>query len=930
MISRLFEPQVVSLVLQELLWYRCDLCDFDLCHHCLEWRAKPDAEKISKPVGLVGPVDTTGCGSDPTRHTVHASTETRLGNEKNQRTWFNDRAAKSRATNCQWELFRGGSWVVCGRGLSNWLTEAWQSGVEQAEYTATNEQKHLFDFTLMEQVILSSGKKRPLRNVLWEVELDMGWFLVEEDLAQRLRINETCGVSSFQYSARNMQYRIDIVNMEQAEQVNENLGTRRKLRKIPVNDTAPKMSRQQLRMALEDDFPRFAYATRQWLALRWPWQVLGDCSMDAEGFIQTGLADEIASGLEALQHEIPPLGNILQNMIWFDYVDRAKQGSLSQSQARLQHVVDAIVCDPRWRWGHPGAEDACSALWAELRLKDTGVEKLEFIVAGGLADELLEILSSDLSDLASVDDWIMEKRLPFWDGQDCAICFCPIGRGDVGRRMRCSCWLHFECLGHGLGVKISERAVDDKQMSICPACNKDLGRVIPPGGPVVDQPRVVMAALFGSWASMHQIRSLDDILDHFDVPEETWRAFEVQVGSPGADLRLLAALPKVALVAGCGNAVTAAGPLTPIQATQVGLVWRLARRVIAAQSGVNEIEFVDVDPWMEAKQTGDTSPPEPGQRQGGGVKERVLKMSALIDQQDDSELLPPDATEVDKWYQNFIVTMGSQPDESEEPTPSQLAALHKKVYVENRPPYCDFSVWVPFERRMSRVQKCRTFIPLGDGSYLQKDLPGPGTHTAWKASWNVFKVAAIMLNICSVAALEVYSKQVEKLATQWPRCWGLIYTADDAARAERLDKLRRKITIDSAQNRQVPRDWDPTRPWSCVFIQLAADMEFWAERVHHPAAASSDSGHRGSGSGGPKPTVTEGWPRSKSWLQTGRSSRGIVPRLPDQAPKALEEEPSLRARANPKIRVAWSFVSVGLLDEGHVLMSLPEGNAKEL
>ena len=29
-----------------------------------------------------------------------------------------------------------------------------------------------------------------------------------------------------------------------------------------------------------------------------------------------------------------------------------------------------------------GAEDACSALWAELRLKDTGVEKLEFIVAG--------------------------------------------------------------------------------------------------------------------------------------------------------------------------------------------------------------------------------------------------------------------------------------------------------------------------------------------------------------------------------------------------------------------------------------------------------------------------------------------------------------------------------------------------------------------
>ena len=102
----------------------------------------------------------------------------------------------------------------------------------------------------------------------------------------------------------------------------------------------------------------------------------------------------------------------------------------------------------------------------------------DHVLAGGLADELLEILNSDME---TVDDWIMEKKLPLWDGQDCAICFCPIGRGDVGRRMRCSCWLHFECLGHGLGVKISERAVDDAQMSICPACNNDLGRVIPPG-----------------------------------------------------------------------------------------------------------------------------------------------------------------------------------------------------------------------------------------------------------------------------------------------------------------------------------------------------------------------------------------------------------------------------------------------------------------
>ena len=59
----------------------------------------------------------------------------------------------------------------------------------------------------------------------------------------------------------------------------------------------------------------------------------------------------------------------------------------------------------------------------------------------------MHILSCSLD---SVDDWIMEQKVSVWDGQDCGICFCPIGKGDVGRLMRCGCWLHFECLGHGL------------------------------------------------------------------------------------------------------------------------------------------------------------------------------------------------------------------------------------------------------------------------------------------------------------------------------------------------------------------------------------------------------------------------------------------------------------------------------------------------
>ena len=96
----------------------------------------------------------------------------------------------------------------------------------------------------------------------------------------------------------------------------------------------------------------------------------------------------------------------------------------------------------------------------------------------------------------------------------------------------------------------------------------------------------------------------DDALDHFRVSEEVWSAFESQVGSPGTDIRLLAALPR----SGCGNAATRDGGLTALQATQAGLVWRLARRSMAAQSGVSEESFIDVDPWIESgeAESGDT------------------------------------------------------------------------------------------------------------------------------------------------------------------------------------------------------------------------------------------------------------------------------------------------------------------------------------
>ena len=351
-----------------------------------------------------------------------------------------------------------------------------------------------------------------------------------------------------------------------------------------------------------------------------------------------------------------------------------------------------------------------------------------------------------------------------------------------------------------------------------------------------------MAALFGIWAQLQDFRTVDDVLTYYNVDAEIWGEIETHLGSPGGDLRLLAALPPIAIRTACANAQ---GPLTAVQSTQVGLVWRMSRRIMAFRAGQAENEFVDIDLW-NPRDNGPFEPqPKPQAAPSSGVKERVLKMASLIDTGDESELLPPQAEEVDRWVQNFIAIMGSPPDDSEEPTGAQLAALSKKVFVENLPPYTDFSVWVPFERRMSKVQRFRVYTPLGDGSYLQRELPGPPNFMAWKASWGVFKTAALMLNICSLSALDAYFRHVERLTTQWPHCWGLIYAADDLARSEKMGKVRRKISIDAALGKPTPANWDPTQPWNAVFTEMIAETSFWQERVHHPAAAWTAAGGKG-------------------------------------------------------------------------------------
>ena len=353
------------------------------------------------------------------------------------------------------------------------------------------------------------------------------------------------------------------------------------------------------------------------------------------------------------------------------------------------------------------------------------------------------------------------------------------------------------------------------------------------------------------------IVTIPDLLNVLTVPDRIWTAFTNVAGDPGNDVRLVAAMPHWTIPQIVGAATLDDGErLTPIQAAQVGLVWRNARWVIHLRGGGDADKFIDSDPWAMPSSGG---PPDghdvtgvgtltkaPTVSSASGSKENLLKMANLVDQTDDSEMRLPDALKLNEWSQRYIAVMGAPPQEEEEPTDAQLAALHHRVAVQKQPPYVDFSVWLPFGRRVLKNQKFRAFIPVGDGSFIMKELPGPQNLQQWLVSWRVFKVACICLNIVTLAALQLYEKVIEKLVLQWPKAWGLIAQADDKARAEKLEKIRRAVVLDIAAGRPPPREFSEEEPWTACFRALALDETFWNEQVRHPAAAWLASGSHGS------------------------------------------------------------------------------------
>eukprot|EP00435_Cladocopium_sp_Y103_P043043 s851_g12.t1 len=92
--------------------------------------------------------------------------------------------------------------------------------------------------------------------------------------------------------------------------------------------------------------------------------------------------------------------------------------------------------------------------------------------------------------------------------------------------------------------------------------------------------------MYPAQSAAMQMRTITELRNHYNLPEDLWTSFTAIAGNPGEDLRLLAVLPAHVVSAALERAPLPDGnPLSAVQASHVGLIYNLAKRIQHTSEG---------------------------------------------------------------------------------------------------------------------------------------------------------------------------------------------------------------------------------------------------------------------------------------------------------------------------------------------------------
>ena len=266
--------------------------------------------------------------------------------------------------------------------------------------------------------------------------------------------------------------------------------------------------------------------------------------------------------------------------------------------------------------------------------------------------------------------------------------------------------------------------------------------------------------------------------------------------------------------------------LSPVEIGQAGTLRRIARLAL----GLPGDEAAPSRPDAQGP-AGSAVGTQPGQDQRG---DRNICISKVLDQGDDTEIVPMPQPEIQDLIQQWkqLVNDGEDPAEEVEATGDQLSALGARLK-SGLTPFADFGVWRPFGARFGRQLKFLAHFPSPGGGWKTRELNGPPSFKEWIRSWQVFAFGMEVHSAAARTRLERYSARIAKLDMQYPDMWWIIGMADIRCRSEHLERIRRLLAAEHAAGRFL--SYDPRKPWDIVFREAARDQDFWTEHVDKKA-----------------------------------------------------------------------------------------------
>ena len=216
------------------------------------------------------------------------------------------------------------------------------------------------------------------------------------------------------------------------------------------------------------------------------------------------------------------------------------------------------------------------------------------------------------------------------------------------------------------------------------------------------------------------------------------------------------------------------------------------------------------------------------------------------------DVLPEDV--VQALYDNYKKVKGptAKCPSAALPTADQLMAVEcmRKSHPAGRRYnfYVCLALFGPYGRHTREIRLLSlTFWKPGEGGWVQKSLPGPGSLKEWLRAWKVFESACIMTGAASPFALEHYAGGLETIMTLFgnhPHAWGTVFVADKIMRSERWEAWLRELRADP------PAEFDPAHPLEYMLIwssynspqppaTAGAHKDWWYQCIDLPLGRSA-------------------------------------------------------------------------------------------